>query len=29
LAIDALKLTDVDTYYGDSHVLHGIGFSLE
>ena len=29
LAIDALKLTDVDTYYGDSHVLHGVGFALE
>jgi branched-chain amino acid transport system ATP-binding protein len=29
LAIDALKLTDVDTYYSDSHVLHGVSFSLE
>jgi branched-chain amino acid transport system ATP-binding protein len=29
LATEALKLTDVDTYYGDSHVLHGVGFSLE
>ena len=29
MAIDALKLTDVDTYYGDSHVLHGVGFALE
>jgi branched-chain amino acid transport system ATP-binding protein len=29
LATEALKLTDVDTYYGDSHVLHGVGFTLE
>ena len=29
MAIDALKLTDVDTYYGDSHVLHDVGFALE
>ena len=29
MAIDALKLTGVDTYYGDSHVLHGVGFALE
>src|ERR1039458_5740053 len=29
LATEALKLTDVDTYYGDSHVLHGVGFALE
>jgi len=29
LATDALKLTGVDTYYGDSHVLHGVGFALE
>jgi branched-chain amino acid transport system ATP-binding protein len=29
LATEALKLTDVDTYYGDSHVLHSVGFSLE
>ena len=29
MATEALKLTDVDTYYGDSHVLHGVGFSLE
>ena len=29
MATEALKLTDVDTYYGDSHVLHGVGFALE
>src|ERR1019366_10799274 len=29
LAIEVLKLTDLDTYYGDSHVLHGVGFALE
>jgi branched-chain amino acid transport system ATP-binding protein len=29
LATEALKLTGVDTYYGDSHVLHGVGFTLE
>jgi branched-chain amino acid transport system ATP-binding protein len=29
LATEALRLSDVDTYYGDSHVLHGVGFSLE
>ena len=29
MATDALKLTGVDTYYGDSHVLHGVGFALE
>src|ERR1700756_5470650 len=28
LATEALKLTDVDAYYGDSHVLHGVGFTL-
>jgi branched-chain amino acid transport system ATP-binding protein len=28
LAPDALTLSDVHTYYGDSHVLHGVGFSL-
>jgi branched-chain amino acid transport system ATP-binding protein len=29
LAIEALKLTNIDTYYGESHVLHGVGFALE
>jgi branched-chain amino acid transport system ATP-binding protein len=28
LASDALSLTDVHTYYGDSHILHGVSFSL-
>src|SRR5581483_9758487 len=28
LAPDALTLTDVHAYYGDSHILHGISFSL-
>ncbi len=25
---DALSLSGIDAYYGDSHVLHGIGFTL-
>jgi branched-chain amino acid transport system ATP-binding protein len=29
LANDALTLTDVDAYYGDSHALHGVGFTLQ
>jgi branched-chain amino acid transport system ATP-binding protein len=29
LASDALSLTDVHTFYGDSHILHGVGFSLQ
>jgi branched-chain amino acid transport system ATP-binding protein len=29
LASDALNLANVHTYYGDSHVLHGISFSLQ
>lgn len=29
MATEALKLTNVDTYYGESHVLHGVGFALE
>src|SRR5579871_4655107 len=29
LAPDALTLTNVHTYYGDSHILHGISFSLQ
>jgi branched-chain amino acid transport system ATP-binding protein len=28
LAADALNLTNVHAYYGDSHILHGISFSL-
>jgi len=28
LASEILELSDVDAYYGDSHVLHGIGLSL-
>ena len=26
---DALTITGIDTYYGDSHVLHGVSFSLQ
>ena len=29
MASDALSLTDVHTFYGDSHILHGISFSLQ
>src|SRR6202040_3064122 len=29
LASDALNLTDVHTFYGDSHILHGVSFSLQ
>jgi branched-chain amino acid transport system ATP-binding protein len=29
LAPDALSLTDVHTFYGDSHILHGVSFSLQ
>ena len=29
MASDALTVRDVDTFYGDSHVLHRIGFALE
>jgi branched-chain amino acid transport system ATP-binding protein len=29
LAIDALDISGVDTYYGDSHVLHGVSFALQ
>jgi branched-chain amino acid transport system ATP-binding protein len=29
LASEALSIRDVDTYYGDSHVLHGVGFTLQ
>src|SRR4051812_44520524 len=28
LGPDALSLSDVHTFYGDSHVLHGVGFAL-
>ena len=29
MASDALSIRDVDTYYGDSHVLRGVGFALQ
>jgi len=29
LAPDALSLTNVHAYYGDSHILHGVSFSLQ
>ena len=29
MASEALLIRDVDTYYGDSHVLHGVGFALQ
>ena len=28
MASEALSISGVDTYYGDSHVLHGVGFVL-
>ena len=28
MASEALSISGVDTYYGDSHVLHGVGFTL-
>jgi branched-chain amino acid transport system ATP-binding protein len=28
LASDALSLSNVNTFYGDSHILHGVSFSL-
>jgi branched-chain amino acid transport system ATP-binding protein len=28
LVAEALSLTNVHTFYGDSHILHGVGFSL-
>lgn len=28
MAPDALSLTNIHTYYGDSHILHGVSFSL-
>jgi branched-chain amino acid transport system ATP-binding protein len=29
LATEALKISDIDTYYGESHVLHGVSFALQ
>jgi branched-chain amino acid transport system ATP-binding protein len=29
LASDALRLTNVNSFYGDSHILHGVSFSLQ
>src|ERR1700754_2015059 len=29
LAPDALSLTNVHSYYGDSHILHGVSFALK
>jgi branched-chain amino acid transport system ATP-binding protein len=29
LASEALAVSGVDTFYGDSHVLHGVGFALQ
>lgn len=29
MAPEALRLTNVHAFYGDSHILHGVGFSLE
>ena len=29
MAPDALSLTNVHTFYGDSHILHGVSFSLK
>ena len=28
MATEALAISDIDTYYGDSHVLHGVSFAL-
>ena len=28
MASEALSVAGVDAYYGDSHVLHGVGFAL-
>ena len=28
MASDALSLTNVHAFYGDSHILHGVSFSL-
>ena len=29
MASEALMVHDIDAYYGDSHVLHGVGFTLQ
>ena len=29
MATEALAVSGIDTYYGDSHVLHGVGFTLQ
>ncbi len=29
MATEALKLTNVHSFYGDSHILHGVNFALE
>jgi branched-chain amino acid transport system ATP-binding protein len=29
LATEALDITGIDTFYGDSHVLHGVSFALQ
>ena len=29
MATEALQLSGIDAFYGDSHVLHGIGFALQ
>ncbi len=29
MASEALLVHDIDAYYGDSHVLHGVGFALQ
>ncbi|HKA81009.1 MAG TPA: ABC transporter ATP-binding protein [Xanthobacteraceae bacterium] len=29
MATDALAIAGIDTYYGDSHVLHGVSFALQ
>ncbi len=29
MASDALSLTNVHAFYGDSHILHGVSFSLQ
>jgi branched-chain amino acid transport system ATP-binding protein len=29
LASEALSLTNVHAFYGDSHILHGVSFSLQ
>ena len=26
---DALEISGIDAFYGDSHVLHGVGFTLQ